>query len=108
MKTAMDRFKDDPNVRFLFIHTFEKDTDASIQAKNYITEHYYPFEVLMDLKNADGDNAVAKSFGVGGIPNKIIIDGNGNIRFSVVGFSGGQEAAVEEIAAMIELSKKGI
>jgi thiol-disulfide isomerase/thioredoxin len=106
MKAAMERFKDDPNVRFLFIHTYENDANASTLAKNYMMENHYPFEVLMDLKNAQGVNPVAERYKLGGIPTKIVIDGNGQIRFSVTGFSGGQEAAVEEIAAMIELSKK--
>ena len=106
MKAAVERFKDDPNVQFLFIHTYENDADASTLAKNYMTENHYPFEVLMDLKDAHGANPVAASYKLGGIPAKIVIDKDGNIRFSVVGFSGGQEAAVEEITAMIELSKK--
>jgi len=108
MKTAVERFRDDPDVQFLFIHTFENDANASTLAKNYMMDNHYPFEVLMDLKNARGVNPVAESYKLGGIPTKIVIDGNGNIRFSVVGFSGGQEAAVEELAAMIELSKKAI
>lgn len=106
MKAAMDRFKEDSTVQFLFVHTYENDANASTLAKNYMLENHYPFEVLMDLKNAQGKNPVAESYKLGGIPTKIVIDGDGNIRFSVVGFSGGQEAAVEEIAAMIELSKK--
>lgn len=108
MKTAVERFKDDPNVQFLFIHTFENDANAPSLAKNYMMDNHYPFEVLMDLKNAQGVNTVAESYKLGGIPAKIVIDGNGNIRFSMVGFSSGQEAAVEELVAMIELSKKAI
>ncbi|EDM36255.1 Thiol-disulfide isomerase and thioredoxin [Pedobacter sp. BAL39] len=108
MKNAVERFKDDPNVKFLFIHTYENDANAPMLAKNYMMENHYPFEVLMDLKNDKGANPVAQSYNVGGIPAKIVIDKNGNIRFSVVGFSGGQEAAVEEIAAMIEQSQKAI
>lgn len=108
MKTAVERFMNDPDVKFLFIHTFENDANASTLAKNYILNNHYPFQVLMDLKNAKGVNPVAESYNLGGIPAKIVIDGNGNIRFSVVGFSGGEEAAVEELAAMIELAKKAI
>lgn len=108
MKTAVERFMNDPDVKFLFIHTFENDANASTLAKNYMLDNHYPFQVLMDLKNAKGVNPVAESYKLGGIPAKIVIDGNGNIRFSVVGFSGGEEAAVEELVAMIELAKKAI
>jgi thiol-disulfide isomerase/thioredoxin len=86
MKAAVERFRDDPDVKFLFIHTFENDANASTLAKNYVVDNHYPFEVLMDLKNAQGANPVAESYKLGGIPTKIVIDSNGNIRFSVVGF----------------------
>lgn len=108
MKTAVERFKEDPNVKFLFIHTYENDANASTLAKNYMRDNHYRFEVLMDLKNAQGANPVAERYKLGGIPTKIVIDRDGNIRFSVTGFSGAQDVAVEEIAAMIELSKKPI
>lgn len=108
MKTAVERFRNDPDVRFLFIHTWERNTDAAMQARKYINENHYPFEVLMDVKNAEGVNPVAERYKLGGLPTKIIIDKNGNIRFWVTGFSGGEEAAVEEMAAMIELAGKSV
>ena len=104
MKAAVERFTNNPDVRFLFIHTWERDASATSLAKKYITENHYPFEVLMDLKNAEGVNPVAERYKLGGLPTKMIIDKNGNIRFWVTGFSGGEDAAVEEIAAMVELA----
>lgn len=106
MKLAMERYKADPDVKFLFIHTWEKAPDATASAKKYMTEHNYPFEVLMDLKNEDGINPVMSSYKVEGIPTKFVIDGKGNIRFRFTGFSGGEDAAVEEVSAMIELARK--
>jgi hypothetical protein len=49
---------------------------------------------------------VVTGYKVSGIPAKFIIDKNGNIRFKLTGFSGGDDAAVEELSAMIELAKK--
>lgn len=106
MKVAQERFKDDPNVKFLYIHTWEKEANATENAKKYVTANSFPFTVLMDLKNADGVNQVVTNYKVEGIPTKFVIDGKGNIRFRFTGFSGGMDAAVEEVAAMIELSKK--
>ncbi|MGV3528101.1 MAG: redoxin domain-containing protein [Flavisolibacter sp.] len=106
MKLAMQRFDNDPNVKFLFIHTWERDENATASAKKYVKENNYPFEVLMDLKNAEGNNAVVTSYKVDGIPTKFVIDPSGNIRFKFTGFSGGEDAAVEEVAAMIELASK--
>ena len=53
----------------------------------------------MDLKDAEtGSNNVVESFGVDGIPAKFVLDEKGNIRFSITGFAGSDEAAVEERA----------
>ena len=106
MKLAMQRFENDPNVKFLFIHTWERDENATVSAKKYVEDNNYPFEVLMDLKNAEGNNPVVSSYKVEGIPTKFVIDPHGNIRFRFTGFSGGEDAAVEEVAAMVELARQ--
>ena len=106
MKMAMERLKDHPNVRFLYIHTMERDSNATASARKYVTENKFPFQVLMDLKNQAGVNEVVSSYKVSGIPTKFIIDPQGNIRFRVLGFSGGEDAAVEEVVAMVELAGK--
>jgi len=104
MQMAVNKFKDNPNVQFLFIHTWERgEEDATVAAKKYVDDNKYPFQVLMDLKDENGSNKVVESFGITGIPTKFILDKNGNIRFSVTGFSGGNEAAVAELSAMIEM-----
>lgn len=105
MKMAVEKYKDDPDVKFLFIHTWERDGNATANAKKYVTDNNFPFEVLMDLKNADGVNPVVTSYKVDGIPTKFVIDPNGDIRFRFTGFSGGNDAAVEEVSGMIELAR---
>ena len=106
MKMALNKYKNDPDVKFLFIHTWERDSTATLDAKKYVTDNNYPFEVLMDLKNpATGLNEAVEAYKVSAIPAKFIIDKNGNIRFKLSGFEGGNDAAVEEISAMIELAK---
>ncbi|WP_436490660.1 redoxin domain-containing protein [Chitinophaga sp. ARDCPP14] len=107
MKKAMDKYKSDPNVKFLFVHTWEKEADATANAKKYVTGNNFPFEVLMDLKDpATGVNKVVESYKVNGIPTKFVIDGKGNIRFRFTGFSGGDDAAVAEVSAMITLANQ--
>lgn len=51
----------------------------------------------------DNENIVVESFKIGGLPTKIIIDGEGNIRFKVVGKEVG-DAAVESLSSMISLA----
>lgn len=107
MKKAQEKFRNDPNVKFLFVHTWEKEANATASAKKFITQNNYPFEVLMDLKDPEtGANKVVESYKVSGIPTKFVIDKNGNIRFRFTGFSGGDDAAVAEVAAMIGLANK--
>jgi thiol-disulfide isomerase/thioredoxin len=107
MKKAMEKYKDDPNVKFLFIHTWEKEENATANAKKYVTQNNYPFQVLMDLKDAKtGVNKVVSSYEVKGIPTKFVIDKNGNIRFRFTGFTAGEDAAVSEVSAMITLANK--
>jgi len=107
MSKALAKFKDDPNVKFLFIHTWEREdaktsTDA---AKKYVADNKLPFEVLMDLKDVDGLNKVVDSYKVDAIPTKFVVDKEGNIRFKFTGVAPGEEAAVEEVVAMIELAR---
>jgi peroxiredoxin/uncharacterized protein (UPF0335 family) len=107
MNKAVSRFKDDPNVKFFFIHTWEREEHATDSARAFMTKNNYPFHVLMDLKNAEGVNEVVSKFDVPGIPTKFIVDGNGNIRFKFVGGGVGYDAAVEEVVAMVQLAAEG-
>lgn len=107
MQMAKNKYKDDPDVKFLFIHTWERDTDATAEAKKYVRDNHYDFEVLMDLKDsASKENKVVSSYGVTGIPAKFVIDPKGNIRFQLTGFDGSNEQAVNEISMMIEAARK--
>ena len=106
MKMAVNKYKDDPNVKFFFIHTWETG-DVTSEAKKYMNDHQYPFEVLMDLKEAGtGVNKVAKSYRVSAIPAKFVIDKNANIRFVLSDFWADDDAAVEELSAMIEMAQQ--
>jgi len=108
MQKAVDQYKDDKNVRFLFLHTWERGGgDATVNAKKYVIDNKYNFEVLMDLRDpSTKESAVAQAYKVDGIPTKIIIDPQGRIRFETSGFSGDEATAVKELSAMIEFARK--
>lgn len=107
MQMAVNKYKNDPSVQFLFIHTWEHgDADPTPDVKKFIGDNHYTFRVLMDRKDAaSGTNKVVEAFGIQGIPSKFVIDGKGRIRFRMTGFSGTDEAAVEELSAMIGMIK---
>jgi thiol-disulfide isomerase/thioredoxin len=107
MQTAVNNFKDDADVKFLFIDTWEKGSDYTDGVKKFIADKKYSFYVLLDEKGADGrQSKVVTQFGVDGIPTKFIIDKNGNIRFKVVGFDGSTDGLVDEVTAMIDMAKE--
>ena len=106
MQQAVNKYKNDPDVVFLFIDTWEHIDDPLPPVKDYIKDNKYTFQVLMDLKDPDTKvNKVVTSFKVTGIPTKFILDKNGAIVYRLTGFSGGDDAAVQEISAMIESAR---
>jgi len=107
MQRAVNKFKDDKDVVFLFIHTLETSPDAPKLAAEYIKGKQYTFNVLMDMKDPKTNlNPGAVGYKVQGIPSKFVIDKAGIIRFSSLGGgSAGEEAFLEEMSAMIEMAR---
>ncbi len=107
MQLAVEKYKSDTTVKFFFIHTWEREPNATAAAKNYIAENKFPFRVLMDLEDpVTGKNNVRDAYGISFIPQKYVIDQDGNIRFAPAGYHEGDDAAAEELSAMIELARK--
>ena len=109
MKKTVEKYKNDSDVVFLFIHTWERGTaeQANKDAKAYLHDNGYDeFHLVMDTKDPETKtNKAVKAFGVDGIPAKFIIDKQGHIRFQITGFSGSDDDAVAELSAMINLAK---
>ena len=66
MKEAQEKYKNDKNVVFLFMDTFEQGNKQKENARKFMTENNYPFHVILDT-----DSKAAKSYGVRGIPTKL-------------------------------------
>ncbi|UYQ91428.1 TlpA family protein disulfide reductase [Chitinophaga horti] len=99
MQAMVNKYKNDPEVQFLFIDTYERGDAKEKNARDYMTQMKYTFQVLMD--NTD---EVAKKYNAKNIPAKFVIDKNGMLRFRAAGFSSDADL-MEEIEAMITLSK---
>jgi thiol-disulfide isomerase/thioredoxin len=104
MQMAVDKYKSDPNVVFLFIDTFETIKDPKSVVDAYINQNKFSFRVLFDNKIT----GVSDKFGIHSIPSKFIIGPGNKIRFHLTGFDSSNEAAVEELSYMIEAAKKTI
>lgn len=98
MQQAVERFRADNQVEFLFVNTWERGDDVQKRVSDFIKEKNYPFHVLLDLKNE-----VVTAYGVEGIPTKFVIDRNGIIRFKSVGYGGSASEMVEELSTMIAM-----
>jgi peroxiredoxin len=108
MQMALNKYKDDVNVAFVFIDTWESihDEKRIETVSKFIETNKYTFNVLMDTEDVKDKNKydVVTAFGVDGIPTKFIIDKSGKIRFKAVGFSGSADGIVKEISAMVDLA----
>ncbi len=98
MQKAIELYKDNRDIEFLFINSWENGEDKEEKAKEYIEGNNYPFHVLLD-----NDNKVIEAYRVSGIPTKFVVDKRGDIRFMKVGFSGNTDEMVDEISTMISM-----
>jgi len=108
MQKAVVAHKDNPNVEFLFIDTWERQTpDVRMkEVTEFIAENEYDFHVLMDEKVEDSnDFKVVDSYGVSGIPTKFVVGPDGRIKFKSVGWNGNTDKLAEELAIMIQLAQ---
>jgi peroxiredoxin len=99
MQKMVTKFKNDPDVKFIFVDTWERVDEKEKSASDFITANKYDFQVLMD-----NEDKVVEQFKVDGIPTKFVIDKNGNIQFKSVGFSR-EDKLFNELPAMIDLAK---
>jgi len=109
-KMAVEKYKNDPNVKFLFIDTREKTDNYRDLSKKFIADNHYPFYVVFDEKSSDGrPDTTFKSYVMTGIPAKYFIDGNGIIRHKMIGYITHQttKQSAEDIIYTIEQMKAG-
>ncbi|SKB38536.1 Thiol-disulfide isomerase or thioredoxin [Sphingobacterium nematocida] len=105
MQKVVNKFKSDNDVQFLFINTLEKG-DAKKIAFEYFRKHNYEMDLYIDPMDKETKTSPAyEALGRGGMPNKIIIDRDGIIRFKTAGFMGGDDELIEELSLMIEIAK---
>ncbi len=101
MQKVYDKFRENKNVVFLMVDTWERTPDlrSTVEnAKKFLADNKYTFPVVMDEISG---TKVTDKYGVDGIPTKFLIDKRGNIAFKSVGFMGPQME--DELTAQIEL-----
>src|SRR5690606_420372 len=63
MQTAVNKYKDDPNVVFLFVDTWENGTpEENIKnVTNFIKNNKYSFNVLFDIKKSNDPGKIGRA-----------------------------------------------
>ncbi len=97
MDRLVNQYKKDSSVAFLFINTFQSESDKLNVVRNFSQKNKYSFNILMDL-----DNNVSLNYEVISIPMKFIIGKDGNIKFKSSGFKG-DGILKKEIENIIEI-----
>ncbi len=111
MNMAVNKYKADENVKFFFVDTQEYIKDFKAQTQAFIKEKGFDFTILYDNKNPKTGKydevyeKYAKAFHFSGIPEKMIIDQNGNLRWMSNGYFGSPSELADEISIIIEYLK---
>lgn len=106
MQKMVTKYKDNPNVQFVFVDTWETDPKKEELVTKFIADNKYDFHVLYDTetKGEKGKYDVVSQYGVDGIPTKFVLDKNGNVRFKSVGWAGSDDALINELSIMIDIA----
>jgi thiol-disulfide isomerase/thioredoxin len=107
MQLAVRKYKNNPNVKFLFVDLWETGDYYTDDIRKFIKDSHYDFHVLLDEKLSGSKyTKVGQLYNINAIPTKIIIDKKGNIRFTFTGGSATPNKLLDEVTAMIELVEK--
>ncbi|MBO9631915.1 MAG: TlpA family protein disulfide reductase [Chitinophagaceae bacterium] len=110
MQMALERYRKDTNVVFLFVNTWESmPAGKRVTAiTEFLKKNGYDFQVMLDAPLGTGSRSyqLANALAVEGIPAKYIIDRNGDIRFLSLGFTGDSNRMVAELSNMIGIAMK--
>lgn len=99
MQEAINKYKKDDQVKFLFVNTQEKSKNKLQSITDYMSKNEFSFHVVMD----DLDE-VYQSYGVSLLPTKVFIDTAGKIRYRSLGFTGVTEL-MDELDILVSLLK---
>lgn len=104
MKQAMEKYKDNPKVQFLFVNTYERveQSQWKTTVNNFVNQRgFNTFPIIFDI-----GGEVAGNYGVNGIPAKFCIDKEGKIKFKSTGYMGSNDLIVQEMTKWIDEAVK--
>ncbi len=102
MQAAIDKYAGNPEIVFLFINTWEREDNYKETVESLLTKNKYRFHILFD----DSNGAAASAYAINGVPTKIVIDKNGNIRFQDNSGGTNIEELIRDLDTKILLAKQ--
>ncbi len=114
MDLALQKYAGEEDVVFLFISTMESTGrgDYRQEIKDFLAEKGFGhFTVLLDSETGGGRpkdlvySTYSKEFRFSGIPQKMIVDGNGRLRWRSTGYHGSPSELADEISYLVEKFK---
>jgi thiol-disulfide isomerase/thioredoxin len=107
MKMAKDRLAEQKDVVFYFIVVHEHKKGYKEEVKKFIKDNNFDFTILFDgFDDAKSSDEAAGLLKVGAIPHKMILDKEGNQRFSMMGYYGSPSKLADEIVMMVNMARK--
>jgi peroxiredoxin len=104
VQLAIQKYKEDPEVKFLFIDINETIDNYADTIRKFLDDNNYTFRVLLDEMGPEGkQNKVFKQFGITHIPAKFVIDKEGIIRSVDIGYHPDQSDAAYAKALFKEI-----
>lgn len=104
MKMAEEKYKGNPNVVFYFVNTMERVPEMTPEIKREIADAlakrgFPDFKILFDSGSFAG---LGEQFTMHGIPQKAVIDGNGNVRWVAGSYKGNPLELANEVMFVVD------
>ena len=112
MQTLVNKYEPSGDAAFLFIATLEHSPNYKKLINDFLAVKKYNFNVLYDDEDPETKrlgltfNQYAAQLKLSGIPQKVIIDQNGMVRWVAGGFSGDLVELTDEVSFIIDELKK--
>lgn len=112
MQTLVNKYEPSGDVSFLFIATLEHSPNYKKLINDFLAAKKYNFNVLYDKEDPAIKrlglvfNQYAAQLKLSGIPQKVIIDQNGMVRWVAGGFSGDLIELTDEVSYIVDELKK--
>ncbi len=108
MQQLVNFYGDQKDIVFLFIHTLDNfESDIKSKVQKYLKTRQFTFRVLLDERSKENVSfyKAAGPYNVKVLPQKIIIDKNGIIRFRSSGYEGSSEKLLSKMMDLIDITR---